>query len=56
MKRCIIRPKCKHCDVVYAGELSIMLICNKRNGSEVKVRDCEECYKTNRGFELKEDN
>ena len=46
-KHCIINPKCKHCDVVYAGELPIMLICHKRNGVEVKVMDCEECFKTN---------
>ena len=56
MKRCVINPKCKHCDVVYAGELPIMLICHKRNVAEVKVKDCEECYKTNGGFGLKEDN
>ena len=43
-KHCIINPKCKHCDVVYAGELPIMLICHKRNGADVKVKDCEECY------------
>ena len=56
MKHCIINPKCKHCDVVYAGELQIMLICHKRNCAEVKVKDCEGCYKANGGFELKEDN
>ena len=54
MKHCIINPKCKHCDVVYAEELPIMLICHKRNGEEVKVKDCEECYKANGGFESNE--
>ena len=54
MKHCIINPKCKHCDVVYAEELPIMLICHKRNGAEVKVKDCEKCYKTNGGFKPKE--
>ena len=49
-----INPKCRNCDVVYAGELPIMLICHKRNGAEVKVKDCVKCYKSNGGFEKKE--
>ena len=54
MRHYTINPRCKHCNVVYAGELPIMLICHKRNGAEVKVKDCEKCYKENSGFEDRE--
>ena len=55
MNHCIINPKCKHCDLVYSGELPIMLICHKRNcADEIEsvmsvsvISECAEGEKVN---------